>query len=349
MKNFFIFYVLAVLLLPYSSIKDVRTSMDKQNKSFYELINIFPEKIKSFIFNLPNEIKNKIEEIRIRIGTYSCIIYEKKIIPIKIAITRNDLDEIFKNLCKNSFYSFEEELKQGFITFKGGHRVGIASSVTYENGIITGIKDIISFNIRICKEFKGCSDEIFNIIKEKPQSILIAGAPSSGKTTLLRDLARKISKNKKVTIIDERYEIAACFDGELNMDIGASDVISGIPKHIGILRAIRCLSPEVIICDEIGDINESKLIKQALNSGVKIIASIHAENENEILKKPQIRSLLSTKAFEKIIILDSLNVGKIYKVMEVNEVSNDNSKNFRDYFFDSFRNFVGDVYFSSKP
>ncbi len=133
------------------------------------------------------------------------------------------------------------------------------------------------------------------------------------------------------------------------MDIGASDVISGIPKHIGILRAIRCLSPEVIICDEIGDINESKLIKQALNSGVKIIASIHAENENEILKKPQIKSLLSTKAFEKIIILDSLNVGKIYKVMEVNEVSNDNSKNFRDYFFDSFRNFVGDVYFASKP
>ena len=300
----------------------------KDVKIFNDLINIFPERLKSFLFAIPDEIKSMALEIRI--NKKIRIFCEKSFISLDPEVSGQDISEIFKKFCNYSVYSFQDQLKNGFVTFFGGHRVGIASSAVMENGKITGIKEISSLNLRIAKEFKNCSKNIYEIIKESSKGALIVGPPLSGKTTILRDLARLFSSESKVTIVDERFEIAACNEGKAQLDVGSSDVLSGFPKSEGILRAVRCLSPNVIICDEIGTLKETKAINEALNSGVKVIASIHASSEKEILKKSQILWLLYSGAFEKIIILSNVSIGNIEKILEVSEVAR--SEDFRNNF-----------------
>ena len=300
----------------------------KDVKIFDDLINIFPDRLKSFLFAVPDEIKSAALEIRI--NKKIRVFCEKSFVLLSPEVSAQDISEIFKKLCGYSVYSFQEQLKSGFVTFPGGHRVGIASSAVLENGEITGIKEISSLNLRIAREFKNCSKNIYEIIKISSKGALIVGSPLSGKTTILRDLARLFSSENKVTIVDERFEIAACNEGEAQMDVGSSDVLSGFPKSEGILRAVRCLSPNVIICDEIGTSKEAKAINEALNSGVKVIASIHASSEKEIFKKPQILWLLYSGAFEKIIILSSTSIGNVEKILEVSEVVQ--SEDFRNNF-----------------
>lgn len=300
----------------------------KDVKIFNDLINIFPERLKSFLFTIPDEIKSAALEIRV--NKKIRVFCEKSFFSLDPEVSVQDISEIFKKLCNYSVYSFQEQLKNGFVTFLGGHRVGIASSAVLENGQITGIKEISSLNLRIAREFKNCSKNIYEIIKVSSKGALIVGPPLSGKTTILRDLARLFSSESKVTVVDERFEIAACNEGKAQLDVGSSDVLSGFPKSEGILRAVRCLSPNVIICDEIGTLKETKAINEALNSGVKVIASIHASSEKEILKKPQILWLLYSGAFEKIIILSNVSIGNIEKILEVSEVAR--SEDFRNNF-----------------
>ena len=305
----------------------------KDVQIFDDLINIFPEKLKKFLYELPAEIKASALEIRV--NKKIRIFYEKSFILLEPEVSAEDISEIFKKLCNYSVYSFQEQLKNGFVTFSGGHRVGVASSAVLQNGEITGIKEISSLNLRIAREFKNCSKNIYEIIKESSKGALIVGPPLSGKTTILRDLARLFSSENKVTIVDERFEIAACSEGTAQMDVGSSDVLSGFPKPEGILRAVRCLSPNVIICDEIGTFKEAKAINETLNSGVKIISSIHALSEKEILKKPQILWLLFSGAFEKIVILSSALIGNAEKILEASEVVR--SEDFRNNFSCFFR------------
>lgn len=300
----------------------------KDVKIFNDLINIFPERLKSFLFTIPDEIKSAALEIRV--NKKIRVFCEKTFLSLDPEVSVQDINEIFKKLCNYSVYSFQEQIKNGFVTFLGGHRVGIASSAVLENSQITGIKEISSLNLRIAREFKNCSKNIYEIIKVSSKGALIVGPPLSGKTTILRDLARLFSGESKVTVVDERFEIAACNEGKAQLDVGSSDVLSGFPKSEGILRAVRCLSPNVIICDEIGTLKETKAINEALNSGVKVIASIHASSEKEILKKPQILWLLYSGAFEKIIILSSVSIGNIEKILEVSEVAR--SEDFRNNF-----------------
>ncbi len=308
--------------------------------NFDMLIEIFSENIRHKLYRLSSEDKLQAQEIRLRINKPIEIVFQKSSIFINENITRKDIDNIFKNICDNSVYSFQEQIKNGFITFKGGHRIGIASSAVIDNNEVYNIRDITSLNIRIAKEFKKLSKTIYNEIISDNKGGLIVGVPSSGKTTLLRNLARSLSLegNLKVTIVDEKSEIAAVYNGEPYMDIGMCDVLTGFPKAIGILRAIRFLSPNVIVCDEIGGVDDAEAVNQSLNSGVRVIASIHSKDDKELIQKPQALSLVSSGAFEKIIFLkDSKSPGEISKIMKVSELIN--VENYRNYFSNSFRSF----------
>lgn len=315
---------------------------DKKNYiyNFEVLIEIFPENIKEKLYKLSDESKLQAQEIRIRINKPIEIVFRKSSMFINQYINRKNMDYIFKNICDGSVYSFQEQIKKGFVTFKGGHRVGIASSAVMDDDKIYSMRDITSLNIRVAKEFKELSKTIYNEVISDNKSTLIVGVPSSGKTTLLRNLARSLSLdgNLKVTIVDEKSEIAAVYNGEPYMDIGMCDVLTGFPKAIGILRAIRFFSPDVVVCDEIGGMDDAEVIDQSLNSGVKVIASIHAKDDKELIQKPQAFPIISSGAFEKIIFLkDSKSPGEISKIMKVSELMN--VENYRNYFSHSFGSF----------
>ncbi len=223
----------------------------KQIKKFDEIISFFDNKLKIPLEKLPEEIKSNVQEIRLRVNQCSAILCLEKTYFIdsqglmhgdpnenfcKLLPTFLDLENYLNAVCNYSTYSFQEQIKNGFVTIKGGSRIGICGRAVIKNGMVSNIKNITSLNIRIANEFPGCSLHIFEKIKSLNGGILIAGPPKSGKTTILRDLAKKISttsidnKFKKVVIADERLEISGTFETSPNFDIGLSDVLNGFSK-----------------------------------------------------------------------------------------------------------------------
>ena len=310
--------------------------MSNSIQDFTEILTNFNPFIRTALMKIPDKIKNNIQEICIRINSSIIIFTQNKSYfvgkngeitpedPKSLLISQNDIIETMKILCNFSIYSYQNQIKEGFITLKGGHRVGISGTAVINNNEIINISDISSINFRISREVLGCSDRIFDKFGLNIGGTLIIGPPSSGKTTILRDIARKLStsfeadKLIKVSIIDERREIAASYQGIPQRDIGFSDVLSGFPKAEGIIRAIRTLSPKIIICDEIGGVEDAEAIKKSLNSGVGIIASIHAKSTDEMANSFRIKNILSSGAIKRAVLLDS-NPGKIKGMFEVSK------------------------------
>lgn len=236
-----------------------------------------------------------------------------------------DFDESVRKLCNYSLHSYQNELINGFITIGGGHRVGIcATAVKNSKGEIVSVKNISSMNIRISRDIRGVSDKIINsIFSNGIKSILIVGEPSSGKTTLLRDIATKLSGKEfgflRVSIIDERSEIAqtGTFLERKNLDIGC-DIFDAYPKSQGMMTALRSMGPDVIICDEIGKDEDVVAIENISNSGVNIIASIHSSSLGELLRKPQFNKLIRTASFETAIFLKGkISPGEISDIVSL--------------------------------
>lgn len=233
-----------------------------------------------------------IAEIRLRAGRPSvCVNILGDMRVCSEPFSAAEIADCFAEICRYSVHSFQEEIAQGFVTLDGGHRVGICGTAVTNGGKIEMFKDISGLNIRIAHEIKGCADEMYSrFFSGGMRSVLIAGKPLCGKTTVLRDLARRLGERHRVTLIDSRNELSASFRGTPSLDIGLNtDALCGCSKTDGIMLALRTLSPEVIICDEIG--NDESAVEQALFCGVKIIASAHAASLDELYRRPQTRGI----------------------------------------------------------
>lgn len=282
-----------------------------------ELRKIFSESILNFISEYLRS--SALQEIRIRIEKPVIVIDEAGEHVLKYIVSREDVKYILQRISNYSLYACEEDIRQGFITIKGGHRVGLAGECVMEDGKIKTIKNISSLNIRICKEIKGCSKEIIECIynDKKIYNTMIISPPKCGKTTILRDIARVLSeKGKKISIIDERSEVAACYHGVPQMDVGIrTDVLDNCLKSEGMIMAIRSLSPEVIVCDEIGTIKDVEALYMAFNSGVNIIVTIHGDSIEDLYNRKVFTEIINNNILKRVVILGtSKGVGTIEKV-----------------------------------
>lgn len=268
---------------------------------------------------------DKITEIRIRVGTPALIYMNQREISIDeegkfIYVTAagqkffyKDIQKLVDFWCMDSRYAFQNEIKRGFLTIEGGHRIGICGeTVTDEAGIIQSIKHISSVNIRVAHEVKGVAENIMKYIYvgEEVKNTLIVSAPGAGKTTLLRDIIRSVSTGKgkqhgkSVGVVDERGEIAACFQGIPQLDVGPrTDVLSNCPKKWGMRMLLRSMAPSVIAVDELGKIEEIELIQQMTGNGCAVIATIHGESIEELKNKKFLDEMWKQHIFENIIYL----------------------------------------------
>ncbi|MFR5264086.1 stage III sporulation protein AA [Clostridium sp.] len=270
-----------------------------------------------------DEIKSQkdfkaIEEIRIAIGKPIIILKNNKEEIKSYRVTQEDMKSIMQRVSNYSIYAFEEEIKQGYITIEGGHRIGISGQCVIENGIVKTIKHIGSINIRVAREVIGCSNKLMKEIinDKKVNNTIIISPPKCGKTTLLRDITRNISngysplnfEGKRTTVIDERSEIASCYRGIPQMNVGIrTDIYDNCIKSQGIIMAIRTMSPEVIVCDEIGTNKDVEALIMAYNSGVNVIVTIHGNEAEDIYKRPVFKDILDNKMIKKIIVLSNKN------------------------------------------
>lgn len=284
-----------------------------------EILRYFPITINKIIFNALEQnksINQEIEEIRIRIGRPIILKTRTLDIIIQHDIEISEILQIVEKVCENSIYAYKNQICEGFITIKGGHRIGITGTAVEDNGKIINVKYITSLNFRIAREVLNCSDKILpQIIDLKNQTIyttLIVSPPGKGKTTILRDVIRKISNGidnmnfngRTCGVVDERGEIAAMYRGIPQNDVGIrTDVIENISKARGMKMLIRTMAPEVIACDEIGSKEDVQAIKEALTTGVKGIFTMHGRTIDDIRNNKEVNSLIENKQIEKIIFI----------------------------------------------
>ena len=287
-----------------------------------EILKIMPRYIAEEIVHL--NCNNSITEIRIRSKNKIIVICGKNEFVLDLVASPKIILDILLNVSKMSIYAIQTDLNNGFVVIRGGHRIGVCGEVVYENGKIKNIKNICSLNIRVAHQIFGCADTVMPqiIVNGIFQNTLIVSPPGCGKTTLLRDIIRLLSNGiktlgfsgKNVSLIDERGEIASCYEGVPTLDIGIrTDVMSNIDKSTGMSMVIRSMAPDIIATDEIGSSDDVLSIKAAILSGVKVIFTMHGDSLKSILENPNIKELLDMNIFSKIILLSS---GKIPGIVE---------------------------------
>lgn len=286
-----------------------------------EIFRLLPPKILSYIEKTSDY--NSIQEVRLRVNKPVIIQKNSGEAITEIKVSREDINSVIQRVSGYSIYAFEEDIKQGFLTFKGGHRIGVCGECVIEEGRVKTIKNISSLNIRISKEFPGCADFLLPYISRDKRILntIIISPPKCGKTTILRDLTRSISNGRagsgiKVSLIDERSEIAGCSLGISQLDVGLrTDVFDNCIKSEGVMMAIRSMSPEVIVCDEIGTSRDVESIMMAYNCGVNLICSLHGDSIKDYTERVAFNSLISNNIFQVAVLL--MNRQKPGEVTEI--------------------------------
>jgi stage III sporulation protein AA len=279
-----------------------------------EVLEILPTHIRDQIKDLKG--LEKLQELRLKVNKPMMLQIGNEEVITKYNVSVQDIKLILQHISKYSIYAYEEEIKQGYLTIKGGHRVGLCGSCVVEDNKIKTIKSLGSLNIRIGKEVDGCSDNLipFMLKDNNALNTIIISPPRCGKTTLLRDIARNLSdglrtlklSGKKVCIIDERSEISGCYNAVPQMNVGLrTDVLDNCPKAEGIMMAIRSMSPEIIICDEIGTQKDMESILMALNSGVSLITSIHGYGIEDLYSRAVFKEIIDNHVFKRAVILSA--------------------------------------------
>lgn len=307
------------------------------------LLPFLPKVLYSSLRKIPQEFIQSLEEVRLR-AEKPVVLYtgegqffigsngELQSQSLNsIILSTLDVHKTLEMMCEFSVYAFEEDIKNGFLTLKGGHRVGISGRTVTEKGIVKTIKDISSLNIRISKEILGCAGKVIKYIIRDSKSVyntLLISPPKCGKTTMLRDITRILGDGNrelgfdaiKVSLVDERSEIAACYKGVPQNHVGYStDVLDACPKQEGMLMMLRSMSPQVIVTDEIGSTGDYEAILKIYNAGVSLITSAHGYNISELKSRQEVLRLIESKFFDRFIVLDnSKGPGTIKEIVDGN-------------------------------
>lgn len=313
------------------------------NKKFNEVINILPENIKNVLIYVSDNIKINTYEIRLRknkpvvlYGSFGSNFVKTDATVSGIdcrhalTVTENDLRETVSSICGYSVYSHQNDIAQGFVTFGNGHRAGFCGTAVISDNSITALRDIDSVNIRISCEVDDAADEILSgiVSNNSFNGIIVAGGPCTGKTTVLKSFAAKISSlyefgYMKTVLIDERYEMGS--SNGINCD-----VLRGFSKTDGITHAIRVLSPEIIICDEVTTLEEAEKIIRGCYTGVKFVISVHIGIQDDLFKRSVSRKLTDSGFFDYTVFLDNHTLpGNIKQIAKTEDLKNEYTCNNR--------------------
>lgn len=279
---------------------------------FDEAAALLPPAIRREAQALPSLARRRVEEIRLRSGRSPTVVIGEDELPLtQTPVERRDLEMTVEIATRASAHTALESVRQGYFTVRGGHRVGLCGSVWTENGHMKNLRSLSSLNIRVAHAVPGCGEGVLPALFSRGRLVntLLLSPPGGGKTTLLRDLIRLLSdgvggKPYRVGLADERGEVAALWEGTPQFDVGGrTDVMEGCPKAQGLLSLLRGMNPQVLCCDEVTAPADCAALAECGNCGVKLLCTVHAENVEDLLRKPLYRELLERGGFEKAVVL----------------------------------------------
>lgn len=290
-----------------------------------EVLDFFPEALRDRWRTVAKEA-DRLQEIRLRVNAPTTVLLGQRewfvdgkgaLVdrqPAEAGIQPEELEAILRHLCQYSIYAFADEIRQGFLTIPGGHRVGVAGQVILEERChIRNLKYIRYLNIRIAHEIKGVADPILPYLYDSTGQVyntLLISPPGCGKTTMLRDMIRNISDGTRygagvnVSVVDERSEIAGSYLGTAQNDVGIrTDVLDGCPKREGMMMLIRAMAPQVLAVDELGSEEDAQALQMASGCGCRLLATMHGGSLEEVKKKNYMRYIMQEGLFERYVIL----------------------------------------------
>lgn len=310
--------------------------MDKARKSD-EISRILSAALRKVFQHTALQDFNKLQEIRLRAGEPLLVVYDGQEYFLEpcgalsrrreraFLVTREDIRECMEYVSNFSMYAFEEELRHGYITVQGGHRVGVAGRMVWDRDVTRSIRHISFMNIRIAHEIQGCGDDVLPYLLQNGElhHTLIISPPRCGKTTLLRDLIRQLSNGDtgrhgmNVGVVDERSELGACYLGIPQNDLGCrTDILDGCPKAEGMMMLVRSMSPQVIAVDEIGSQADVEAMEYVMNSGIRLLASVHGNNIDDIKNKPVLGRMVRERQFGRYVLLAARKIGQVDSIFD---------------------------------
>lgn len=260
----------------------------------------------------------RLQEIRIRVNCPLMVRYrerEQAVLPYH-TVKPEEIEETMRLVSGHSLYAFAEEIRQGFLTLPGGHRLGICGLAVTEREEVVGFRQITFLALRLAHQVPGCADGLTEQLTEEGRfcHTLILSPPGCGKTTLLRDLIRQLSngtaeqEGRTVAVVDERMELSGSWRGIPQNDLGVrTDILSGCPKAEGISMLLRTMTPEILAVDELGAPRDIEAAQRALYCGCSLLATAHADSFAQAAAAPGIGSLIKAGVFERYIILERKN------------------------------------------
>ncbi len=303
--------------------------MDKTEyvqRRFEQAVSVLPGFLRQAALRLPQADRTRAEEVRLRAGRRSSVVLpggEREL--SEKEVTKNDLMLLLEIATKASAHWALNNVCSGFITIEGGHRLGLCGTAVMRGGDVINLRDVSSVCLRIAKESRDVAYPFLGMLTSggRPLDTLILAPPGGGKTTFLRDYVRLLSDGAsgvgiRVSLADERGEVAACCAGVPQLDVGArTDVLDGCPKDKAVMMLLRAMSPQLVAVDEITAPEDLRAMQTAANCGVRLVATAHAENTQDLMQRSLYRELLERRLFRKAVIITALRGKREYRVEDL--------------------------------
>lgn len=282
------------------------------DEKLVQALQICPAEIRSSVLQLAKKAALCVEEVRLRAGQPASVYAGGREWKLQsqgscLTVSQQTVAQVVACAAEYSVYHAQEQLKRGFCTIAGGHRLGVCGEAVCEQGQVLTLKNFSSVNLRVAHSVPGAADAIIDLIWKNPESVLLIGPPGSGKTTVLRDTVRQLSDRLRcsVSLVDERWELAAMTNGIAQFEVGcATDVLTGVPKAEAITMLLRSMRPDWIAVDEITDKSDVQAMVASAYCGVRFVATAHAVSLEDLTRRPIYRRLLEQQVFGHIVLID---------------------------------------------